>query len=139
MFDTKITKTFRLAQLFYEVTMLSPKRVVNAFTYSLQGYKSAWQTEAAFRDNVTIILLAQAFCIYAQPDWRLWLLFGACNILIIMAELFNTGLEYLANHISLEQHELLGRTKDVGSAAVLTALLFNGVVLGFIIWQRFFV
>lgn len=117
--------------------MFSPRRVYNAFTYSLQGYKSAWQTEAAFRDNVRLIVLAQALCVYLQPEWHLWLFFGACNILIIMGELMNTGLEYLADHISTDHHPLLGSAKDVGSAAVLTALLFNGLVLGVIVWQAF--
>ncbi|TDR30206.1 diacylglycerol kinase [Hydromonas duriensis] len=115
--------------------MFSPKRVINAFKYSIQGYKSAWHTEAAFRDNVSMVGLAQIFCFFIQPEWRLWLFFGACNVMLIMAELINTGLEYLADQISTEHHELLGRAKDVGSACVLTALLFNGLVLGTIIWQ----
>lgn len=117
--------------------MFSPRRLYNAFSYSIKGYKSAWATEAAFRDNIRLIVLAQALCIFLQPEWQLWLFFGACNTLIIMGELVNTGLEYLADHISTDHHDLLGRAKDVGSAAVLTALLFNGIVLGFIIWQSF--
>ncbi len=115
--------------------MFSPQRIFNAFSYSMKGYKSAWQTEAAFRDNVTMIAIAQLLCLFLQPDWSLWLFFGACNALLIMAELLNTGLEYLADHISMDQHDLLGRAKDVGSATVFTALMFNALVLLIIIWQ----
>ncbi|MGL4766992.1 MAG: diacylglycerol kinase [Formosimonas sp.] len=115
--------------------MLSPKRIVNAFTYSIKGYKSAWQTEAAFRDNVSLIAIAQIVCLFLQPAWPLWLLFTVCNALIVMGELFNTAIEYLADHISTEHHELLGRAKDVGSAAVFTALLLNTAVLMLIVWQ----
>ena len=119
--------------------MFSPKRVLAAASYSIKGFKSAWQTEAAFRDDVMFVLAAQAFCIYVQPTWALWLFFIACNALFLMAELFNTGLEYLADHISLEHHHLLGRAKDVGSAAVLTILVLNFICLATIIWQRFFI
>lgn len=115
--------------------MFSPQRILNAFGYSMKGYKSAWQTEAAFRDNVMMIAIAQLVCLLVQPNWQLWLFFGACNALLIMAELLNTGLEYLADHISTEQHDLLGRAKDVGSATVFTALAFNGLVLLIIVWQ----
>lgn len=101
----------------------------------MKGYKSAWQTEAAFRDNVVMIVVAQLFCAAIQPAWPLWLLFVICNALLVMAELFNTGLEYLADHISTDHHDLLGRAKDVGSAAVFTALMLNSLVLLFIIWQ----
>ncbi|MGB5108545.1 MAG: diacylglycerol kinase [Formosimonas sp.] len=118
--------------------MFSPTRVANAFKYSIQGYKSAWQTESAFRDNTLAVLAAQIVCAFIQPAWPLWLLFIACNALLIICELFNTGIEYLADHISTEHHHLLGRAKDVGSATVLTALLLNALVLGTLIWQAVF-
>lgn len=115
--------------------MFSIKRLFKAFQFSKQGFQSAWQTEAAFRDNIGLIVVMQLICVCLQPTWMLWLFFVACNALIVMGELFNTGLEYLADQISTKQHDLLGRAKDVGSAAVLTALLLNISVLGVIIWQ----
>ena len=115
--------------------MFSPQRILNAFNFSMKGYKSAWQTEAAFRDNVMMVVITQLFCLFLQPNWQLWLFFCACNALLIIAELLNTGLEYLADHISTEHHEFLGRAKDVGSAAVFTALALNGLTLVVITWQ----
>lgn len=115
--------------------MLSPQRIIKAFTYSALGFKSAWQTEAAFRDNIALIVLVQLACIFLQPVWPLWLFFVACNALLVISELFNTGLEYLADHISTDHHEFLGRAKDVGSAAVMTALLLNALVFIVIVWQ----
>jgi diacylglycerol kinase (ATP) len=137
---TKATKPFRLAArysliLTVETEMLSPKRIIKAFTYSVKGYKSALETESAFRDNVVLILLTQALCLVLQPMWFLWLLFLVCNVFLVVCELFNTAIEYLADQISLEHHDLLGRAKDVGSAAVFSALFLNTVTLTVIVWQ----
>lgn len=115
--------------------MFSPKRVSNALRFSFQGFKSAWQTEAAFRDNATMALLAQLSCLFFKPAWPLWLAFLGCNLILLMAELFNTGIEYLCDHISTDHHKLLGSAKDVGSAAVFCLLMLNAVVFGTIIWQ----
>ncbi|GHA79318.1 diacylglycerol kinase [Formosimonas limnophila] len=117
--------------------MLSPKRIIKAFTYSMKGYKSALETESAFRDNLILVSLAQLICLLLQPAWFLWLLFLACHILLIVCELFNTAIEYLADQISLEHHDLLGRAKDVGSAAVFSALFLNAGTLAVIVWQFF--
>lgn len=118
--------------------MFSPHRVFKAFTFSMQGFKSAWTTEAAFRDDVILIILAQCFCLYVQPDGGLWLFFIACNALLLSVELLNTGIEHLADHISTDNHKLLGSAKDVGSAAMFLMLVLNVLILMVIVWQRFF-
>lgn len=117
--------------------MLSPKRIFKAFTYSMKGYRSALETEAAFRDNLLLISLMQLVCFFLQPIWFLWLFFLACNVFLIVCELFNTAIEYLADQISLENQDLLGRAKDVGSAAVFSALSLNSITLIVIVWQFF--
>lgn len=112
--------------------MLSPKRILLAFSYTVKGLRSAWQTEASFRDDVLLVLLVQALCLWLQPPLWLWLLFGLSNALLLVTELLNTGLEYIADHISTAEHSLLGGAKDVGSAAVFILLVFNSIVLAVI-------
>lgn len=122
-------RQFRIGNL-----MFSPTRLRNALGFSLQGLRSAWQTEAAFRDNFAMVLLAQLLCVYVQPALWLWLLFGLSNTALLCMELLNTGLEYLVDFVSLEHHDLLGRTKDVGSAAVFVMMMFNGIMLLIIVY-----
>ena len=57
-------------------------------------------------------------------------------LLIWVVELLNSALEALADAISVERRELLGRAKDLGSAAVLFTLIFAAAVWGWVIWQR---
>ena len=115
--------------------MFSPQRIWNAFTFTRQGLKSAWQTEAAFRDNITMVIGAQLLCLWLQPPPWLWLMVVFANALLLVTELLNTGLEYIVDHISLDKHDLLGRAKDVGSAAVFIMLCMNTLLLLVVIYQ----
>lgn len=119
-----------------QAIMLSPRRIIQAFSYTRKGLTSAWHTEASFRDDVVLVLLAQLFCLWWQPPLYLWLLFVFANALLLVTELLNTGLEYLADAISTELHPLLGNAKDVGSAAVFVLLLMNVLMLTMVIVHR---
>jgi diacylglycerol kinase (ATP) len=129
-----------LYQNFFDgSTMFSPQRIWNAFTFTRQGLKSAWQTEAAFRDNVLMVFGAQLLCLWLQPVTWLWLMLLFANALLLAVELLNTGIEYVVDHISLDKHDLLGRAKDVGSAAVFMMLCMNALLLimiGYQAWGR---
>ena len=115
--------------------MLSPQRILLAFSYTVKGLRSAWRTEAAFRDDVLLVLIVQALCLWLQPPLWLWLLFGLSNALLLVTELLNTGLEYLADHASTDHHTLLGSAKDVGSAAVFMMLFVNLLLLLTVVYQ----
>ena len=115
--------------------MFSPQRIWNAFTFTRQGLKSAWQTEAAFRDNIVMVIGAQLLCLWVQPALWLWLMLAFANALLLVTELLNTGLEYIVDHISLDKHDLLGRAKDVGSAAVFMMLFVNLLLLLTVVYQ----
>lgn len=58
-------------------------------------------------------------------------------ILLLLTEMLNSGLEALADAISLEQHELLGRAKDMGSAAVFLACCIVALIYGEALLYRF--
>ena len=98
-------------------------RVANAARYSVAGLRAAVRHEAAFRQELLIgvpLLVAAPFL--APGRWQLLALVGSV-VLVLLVELLNSAIEALADAISLEQRPLLGRAKDLGSAAVMLALL----------------
>jgi diacylglycerol kinase (ATP) len=97
-------------------------RLVAAFFNSIQGYKATWQNEEAFRLEIYLMLVTTplGFWLGHGPVEKL-LLVGSV-FLVAIVELLNTGIEVVVDRISFEHHELSGRAKDIGSAAVTTAL-----------------
>ncbi len=103
-------------------------RLVNAFFYSLAGLRAAWRHESAFRQEVAlaVVLLPIAFAVPMPGVERA--LLAASVLLVIVVELLNSAVESVVDRISAEHHPLSGRAKDIGSAAVLVALVLLGVV-----------
>jgi diacylglycerol kinase (ATP) len=98
-------------------------RVVKAWRYSLAGLRAALRHEAAFRQELLLgvpLLVAAPFL--APGRWQL-LVMVASVVLVLIVELLNSAVEALADALSIEHHPLLGRAKDLGSAAVMLALL----------------
>ncbi|MGO3892026.1 MAG: diacylglycerol kinase [Paenalcaligenes sp.] len=114
------------------------QRVFKAFMYSIQGLRAAVQYEAAFRQELflAIILLPTAFFL-GRNVTEIFLL-CACIIIVLVVELINSAIEALADSISLEHHPLLGRAKDLGSAAVLLSLILTGAWWLYVVCDRFF-
>jgi diacylglycerol kinase (ATP) len=109
-------------------------RVNKAFLNSLIGIGSAYQSEAAFRQEIWLaaILLPAAFWVGHGTVERL-LLIGSV-LLVLIVELLNSAIEAVVDRISLEWHDLSKHAKDVGSAAVLLALLNCAAVWIAIAW-----
>jgi diacylglycerol kinase (ATP) len=103
-------------------------RVIDAFGYSMQGLKAAYQYEAAFRQEVIlgIPLIILAFWV-ADTGAQLALLIGSV-LLVMMIEILNSAIEAVVDRFGGELHELSGRAKDMGSAAVFLSLLNVGVI-----------
>jgi diacylglycerol kinase (ATP) len=94
-------------------------RVWRAFTYSWAGLRAAFLHEAAFRQELALGVPALVLVPFVAPG-RVEGLLMACSVLLVwIVELLNTGLEALADSVSVERHPLLGRAKDLGSAAVM--------------------
>jgi diacylglycerol kinase (ATP) len=103
-------------------------RLLPALRYSLAGLGSAWRHEAAFRQELCIGLpLIVAAPFLAAERWRAALLIGAI-LLVWIVELLNSGLEALCDSVSRDAHPLLGRAKDLGSAAVMLSLVNAALV-----------
>ncbi len=118
-----------------EVTGL--RRLWNALFYSVAGFRAAWRHEAAFRQEamLTLALLPAAWWL-ARTPLELALLVGSC-LLVLIVELLNSGIEAVTDRVGLERHELSGRAKDLGSAAVLLSLVLVACVWGGVAAARF--
>ena len=113
------------------------RRLIRATRYSAQGFIHAWRHEAAFRQEVvlTVILMPVALWLGRTAFERL-LLIGCC-LLVLIVELLNSAVEAAIDRVGKEQHELSGRAKDLGSAAVLLSLLVLVAAWGTVVWLRF--
>ena len=99
------------------------KRIWRAAGYSVSGLSAAFRHEAAFRQALVLagILLLVAIVLPATPTQTALLILAI--VLVLLMELANSAIEAAVDHTSTEHHPLAKRAKDVGSAAVLVALV----------------
>lgn len=108
-------------------------RLIDACGYAWLGYKAGFKNEAAFREELFLgVLLLPTAIIFAENSVELALLIGSL-FLVLMVELLNSGIETVVDRISDDHHELSGRAKDLGAAAVMTSLI-NVIVIWTIIF-----
>jgi len=106
------------------------KRLWNAVRYSMQGIASAWRNEEAFRQEVLLALLALPLGLWLGKNGMERALLAGSVLLILIVELLNSALEAIVDKTSPEMHELAGRAKDMGSAAVFVSLALAALVWG---------
>jgi diacylglycerol kinase (ATP) len=113
------------------------KRIVHAAGYSIEGLRSAYLGEDAFRQEVwAAVFLLPASLWIGRTGIEVLLLAGSV-LLVMIVELLNSGIEAAIDRISLERHELSKRAKDQASAAVLLSVLWCAGVWSTILWQRY--
>ena len=113
------------------------KRIFRAAKFSAQGLTAAWRNEAAFRqETLLVILLLPVAIMLGQSALEHAVLIGSLLIVPIV-ELLNSAIEAAIDRHGDELHELSGRAKDMGSAAVFISLLLVAVVWGLIAAERF--
>ncbi len=113
-------------------------RIIRAAGYSLAGLKAAWKNEAAFRQESLLCLVATVLAIWLDVSSIERLMLIGCVVLVVIVELLNSAIEAVVDRIGYEHHELSGRAKDIGSAAVLVALLLSAIVWAVIALPRLF-
>lgn len=104
------------------------RRLIHASRYSWLGLKAAWKSEAAIRQEVCALafLLPIALLVPVGPAEKALLVLSA--LLVLLVELINSALEAIVDRIGPELHPLSGKAKDIGSAAVLVALIITAFV-----------
>ena len=103
-------------------------RIWNALLYSLDGLSAAFKHEDAFRQEVLLALVLIPLAIYMPAAGSGKALMVASVLLVLIVELLNTGIESVTDRISLEDHVLAKRAKDMGSAAVMLSVINVPVV-----------
>ncbi|PKO93079.1 MAG: diacylglycerol kinase [Betaproteobacteria bacterium HGW-Betaproteobacteria-1] len=110
------------------------RRLLNAFGYSMAGFKAAFKNEDAFRQEVMMAVILLPLAVYLGKTGMQTALMIACVLLVMIVELLNSSIEATVDRISLENHQLAKRAKDIGSAAVLLSLVNLVVVWGLLIF-----
>jgi len=102
---------------------LLQRRLIGALMYSIAGILAAWKSEEAIKVELTLLPILIAVALYFGPGKVEKVLLIGSAMLVLIVELLNTGLEKTIDRISAERHELSRIVKDIGSAAVLAALI----------------
>jgi diacylglycerol kinase (ATP) len=112
------------------------RRLINAFGYSMAGFRSCFEHEEAFRLEVYIVVpLVPVALWWGQTPVERALLLGSL-LLVPIVELLNSALETTVDRIGAERHELAGRAKDISSSAVLLAIVLAVAVWGILLLPR---
>lgn len=112
-------------------------RIIKATGYSIQGLKAAFKYEAAIRQELVLLCAAVMVLIGLDVSPVETVLMLGSVVLVLIVELVNSAIEAVVDRVGVEHHELSGRAKDIGSAAVLVALLFAGFTWAFILISHY--
>jgi diacylglycerol kinase (ATP) len=112
------------------------KGLIAATGYSMQGIRACWQNEAAFRADVVISAILFALSFFLAETVVQWILLVSPLVLIVIVELLNSAIENVVDRIGEEFHDLSGRAKDMGSAAVFFCWVVIGLAWLPIAWQN---
>ena len=103
-------------------------RIIKAAGYSWKGLRAAWINEAAFRQEGVAVLLAVVIACWLDVD---------AITRVLLVEILNSAIEAVVDRIGSEYHELSGRAKDMGSAAVLIAIIVAVITWCILLWSHF--
>ena len=111
----------------------NPRQLWNALRWSMKGLRAGWRHEASFRLEamLALVLVPLGLWLGHGPLEKVVLVLPA--VLVLSAELLNSAIEAVVDKVSPEFHELAGRAKDMGSAAVFLLLLFTMLCWGLIL------
>jgi len=109
------------------------KRLINACFFSAAGFKATWTHEEAFRQEVLLFLVTTPLAIWLGHNNIEKLLLIGSMVLVLLVELLNSAVEAVVDRVGFEHHELSGRAKDIGSAAVTTSLVWAAITWALIL------
>lgn len=109
-------------------------RLINALRYSLDGLAAAYHHEDAFRQEIRLALILVPVALFLPASGIGKALMIASVLLVLVVELLNSAIEAVVDRVSLDRHHLAKRAKDIGSAAVLIALINVAVTWGLVLF-----
>jgi diacylglycerol kinase (ATP) len=114
------------------------KRIIGAFGYSMDGFRSAWQNEAAFRQEMLLMVVGTVSALsMAISAFEKFMLIGVL-VLMLIVELMNSAIEAVVDRISLDHHPLSKNAKDFGSAAVALSIALAVTAWAVVLFNRFY-
>jgi diacylglycerol kinase (ATP) len=113
------------------------RRILRATQYSALGLSAAWKHEAAFRQELALVVVLLPAAIWLGQTALERALLITCLLVVLIVELLNSAIEAAIDRHGEELHELSGRAKDMGSAAVFVSLVLVVVVWGLVAAERF--
>lgn len=114
-----------------------PRQICSAFIWSLKGLRAGWRYEASFRLEVYLFLVLFPFGLWLGRDGIEKLILTGSLFLVLAAELLNSAIETVVDKVCPEFHELAGRAKDLGSAAVFLLMLNVVWSWSLVLWWHF--
>lgn len=109
------------------------RRVWSAMFYSFAGFREAYRLEDAFRQEVWLTAILGLVAVFSPATGVGKALMIGSLMLVLIVELVNSAVEATVDRVSLEHHRLAKRAKDIGSAAVMGALI-NVAVVWLLVW-----
>lgn len=103
-------------------------RIINAAGYSWLGLKAAYRYESAFRQETWLAVMLVPLGYYLGNTWSERAALIGSILFVLVVELLNSGIESVVDRIGDEPHQLSGRAKDMGSAAVLLSLIITAII-----------
>jgi Diacylglycerol kinase len=103
------------------------QRLINACFFSVAGFKATWQHEEAFRQEVLLFVVTTPLALWLGESAIEKVLLIGSVMLVLLVELLNSAVEAVVDRVGFEHHELSGRAKDIGSAAVMLSLAWAAV------------
>ena len=112
-------------------------RLIDATGYSINGLRAAFINEAAFRQELLLVAILGVAAFWLGENALEWLILIFPLFLLLIVELLNSAVESTVDRIGSERHELAGRAKDLGSAAVMLSLALIAITWAVVAWHRF--
>jgi diacylglycerol kinase (ATP) len=112
------------------------RRQINSFGYALKGLRTAFATQQNFKVQVAAAFAVAAAGIYFSITPVEWALVAFAIALVMVAELLNTAIELLTDHVQPTHHPLAGKVKDVAAAAVLLSFI-AACIIGVIVFGKY--
>jgi diacylglycerol kinase (ATP) len=112
------------------------KRLINAYGYSMQGFRACFRHEEAFRQEVIASMVVLPMALWLGDSGIERALLVGSWLIVPIVELLNSAVEANVDRVGLEHHELSARAKDIASAAVFLSLVFAVVVWALVLLPR---
>lgn len=114
-----------------------PRQIYKALIWSYKGMRAGWTYEASFRLEVYLSIIFFPLGLWVGHGAVEKALLSGSVLLVLSAELLNSAIEAVVDKVSPEFHELAGRAKDMGSAAVFLLMMNVLLCWTLVLWQRF--